>query len=112
MYPYMFYGRVMISLIYVDYVLLFGPDQYKIGEFFKDLEDSGLQLTVEEDVYALLEVEVRTDNNSGKVTLNCGGLIKKVLKLVVMLDGNKKITPAATISLETDADGTTFDEPW
>ena len=66
----MFYGRVMIALIYVDDVLLFGPDQDNIDEIIKELEDAGLLLTVEEDVYYLLGVEFKTDNQSGKVTLN------------------------------------------
>ena len=35
LYPWMFYGRGMISLIYVDDVIFFGTDQYKIGEVIK-----------------------------------------------------------------------------
>ena len=31
----MFYGRVMITLIYVDDEILFGPDQDKIDEVVK-----------------------------------------------------------------------------
>ena len=33
----MFYGISMISLIYVDDVLFFGPYQYKIDEIIKEL---------------------------------------------------------------------------
>ena len=36
-YPCMFYGISMISLIYVDDVLFFGPYQYKIDEIIKEL---------------------------------------------------------------------------
>ena len=63
-------------------------------------------------MYDFLGVEVNTNKHSVKVTLTQGGLTKKVLKKLVMLDSNKKITPAATMLLGSSADGTTFDEPW
>ena len=44
--PCMFYIRGMISLIYVDDVLLFGPDQDNIDDAIKELEDSGVSLTI------------------------------------------------------------------
>ena len=66
----MFYGSGIIALIYVDAVLLFGTDQDTIGEVIKELQDSGIQSTVEEDVYGLLGDEVNTDKLSGKVTMN------------------------------------------
>ena len=44
--PCMFYIRCMISIIYVDDVLLFGTDQDNIDDAIKELEDSGVSLTV------------------------------------------------------------------
>ena len=44
----------MITLIFVDDVIFFGPDRDKIDKFIKELEDNVLSLTVEEDMYALL----------------------------------------------------------
>ena len=44
--PCMFYSRCMISLIYVDDVLLFGPDQDNIDDAIKELEDAGFSLIV------------------------------------------------------------------
>ena len=102
----------MIELIYVDDVLLFGTDQDNIDEVIKELEDAGISLTVEEDVYDFLGVEVKTDNQSGKVTLTGGGLTKKVLKIVGILDSNDNTTPSETMPLGTYADGPTFDEHW
>ena len=84
----------MIALIYVEYVLFFGPNQDKIDEVFKEIEDSGLFLTVEEDVYALLGVEVNIDNQSVKVTMAQEGLNKNVMNTVGMIDSNKKTHPA------------------
>ena len=51
MYPCMLYVRRMIALIYVDDVLLIGPDQDNIDEFIKELEDTFISLNVEDDVY-------------------------------------------------------------
>ena len=68
-------------------------------------------LTVEEGMYDLLGVEFNTDNQSGDVTMNQGGLANEVLKTVGMLDSNNKIAPEATMPLVTDADGPPFDEP-
>ena len=58
----MFYGISMISLIYVDDVLFFVPDQDNIDEFMEELEGAGLSLTVEDDLYDFLGVVVKTDN--------------------------------------------------
>ena len=65
----MFYGRGMIVIIYIDDVIFFGNEQDNIDEVIKELEDYGIQLTVEEDVYDFLRVEFITDNQSVKVTL-------------------------------------------
>ena len=46
----MLYGRDMIALIYVDDVILSGPDQYKFDEVIAEIEDTGISLTVQEDV--------------------------------------------------------------
>ena len=51
----------MIALIYVDDVLLSVPDQDKIDEVTKELEDDGILFTLEEDAYYFLAVEVDTD---------------------------------------------------
>ena len=93
-------------------ILVFGTDQYEIDEFIKELEDSGLSLTVEEDVYNFLGFEVKTDTHSGKVTLTQGVLTKKVLKTVGMLCSNNNTTTSSTMPLVKDADGYPFDEPW
>ena len=68
-------------------------------------------MTVEEDLYDLLVVEVKTYKQSGKVTLTQVGLNNKVLNTVEIFDINKKIHPAATIIFGTDSGGPQFDEP-
>ena len=42
----MFYWRAMVAIIYVHAVLLFGPDQDKIDEVIKELEDAGILFNV------------------------------------------------------------------
>ena len=108
----MAYVRGLIALIYVYGVLFFGIDQYKIVYFMKELDDSGLSLNVEQNVYAFLGVKVNADKKSGKVTLNQEGLTKKVLHIVGVLNSYEKTTPAANMPLVTDADGNPFDETW
>ena len=51
---YMFYGKGVIEIIYVDDVLLFVTDQYKIDEVIKELEDSSISFTVGEGAYDFL----------------------------------------------------------
>ena len=108
----MLYVIGMIALIYVYDLLLFGPGQNNIDEVIKELEDSGISFTVEENVYPLSVVEVNTNKHSGKVTIPQGLLTKKFLNTVVVLYSNNKTTPSATVSLGTDAYGPPFDETW
>ena len=94
----MLYVIGMIALIYVYDLLLFGPGQNNIDEVIKELEDSGISFTVEENVYPLSVVEVNTNKHSGKVTIPQGLLTKKFLNTVVVLYSNNKTTPSATVS--------------
>jgi hypothetical protein len=100
------------SAIWITAVPYFGPDQAKIDEFIKELKDSGMTLTMEDDVYAFLEVEVKTSKETGRVTLNQSGLTRKVLRSTGMQDSNRKHTPANTMPLGTDADRELFHEDW
>ena len=108
----MLYGRVIIVPIYFDSVIFFGTDQDKIDEVIKELEDSGFMLTFKDGLYTFLGFEVNTDKQSVKVALTQGGLNKKVLITVGMLDSNKNVTPAATMPLGIVADGSPFGETW
>jgi hypothetical protein len=67
----------MVVLCYGDVCLFFGADQAKIDEFIKEFKDSGMALTVKDDVYAFLGVEVKTDKATNKVTRTQSGMTKK-----------------------------------
>ena len=109
--PYILNVIGIIALIYVNFVLFFGLDQYNIDEVIKKLEYAGILLNVEEYMYDLLGVDVKNDNKSGKVTLTQEGLTNKMLITVGMLYVNKKTNPEATMPLVTDADRPPFDGP-
>ena len=51
-------------------------------------------------MYDLLGVKFKTDKKSGKVTLAQGGLNKKLMKTVGILDSNKNTTTAEKTHLE------------
>ena len=109
----LFYGHGMVILVYVDDCLFFGPDQAKIDEIIRRLEnEQNLSLTVEEeDAYAFLGVDVRP-NHQGGFTMTQEGLTRKVLKTVGMEDYNRKATPAGTAPLGSDGKGDPFAEKW
>ena len=74
----------------MDELFFISTDQYNIAEVFEELEDSYISFTFENNVYALFVVEVKTDKQSGKVTLNQGWLTNKVMNKVVILDSNRQ----------------------
>jgi hypothetical protein len=108
----MFYGDGLIVLAYVDDCLFFAKDMARIDDFIASLKTEGFVLTEEEDVYAFLGVELKTDPKSGEITLTQTGLIKKLIKYCGMEECNPKATPAASTPLGTDASGSKFDEKW
>ena len=63
-------------------------------------------------MYALLGVEVNNDKKSGNITLTQGGLTKKGMKTVGVLDRYKNTSKEEKMTLVTDADATPYDEPW
>jgi hypothetical protein len=110
--PCMFYGDGLIVLAYVDDCLFFAKDMERIDDFIASLKTEGFVLTEEEDVYAFLGVELKSDPKSGEITLTQTGLIKKLIKYCGMEECNPKATPAASTPLGTDASGSKFDEKW
>ena len=111
--PCLFFGKGLVLLVYVDDILVFGPNKHNIDELIKELKDKKMNLTVEDDVYAFLGVEVKTDSKEGVIKLNQKGLIEKVIKATGLQDANGKSTPASSSSpLGTDGDGISHDEKW
>ena len=104
--PCMYIGDGVICLTYVDDCLFFGKDAAKIDSKIKSIQDSGLKLTIENDIFAFLGVELhRTD--SGEVELRQRGLIDKILLTCGMKDCNTKSTPCNQTPLGTNLDGDT-----
>jgi hypothetical protein len=111
--PCLFLKQDVICLLYVDDCLFFGQDENKIRELVNEIQDTGFELTIEEDVYAFLGIEVKFDSDSGTVTLTQTGLLKKIISLCSLEDLNSKGTPADSSPLGpgTDAD-LPHDESW
>ncbi len=81
--PCMFVKGDMICLVYVDNCLFFAKDESKIDDLISSLREAKFTLTVKDDVYAFLGIEVeRTFESEGDlstITLKKTGLINKIL---------------------------------
>jgi hypothetical protein len=85
----------------------------KIRSLVKEIQDNGFDLTVEDDVYAFLGVEVKFDSSAGTVTLTQTGLINKIIHALGLDDANAKATPAESDPLGPGTDNDDpFDENW
>lgn len=102
--PCMYIGDELIALTYVDDVLFFGKSAPMIESKIKALQERGFKLTVEDDVYAFLGVEVHHLPN-GELELKQSGLIDKVLTTCGMTNCNTKETPCNQDPLGTDPNG-------
>jgi Reverse transcriptase (RNA-dependent DNA polymerase) len=102
--PCMYCGDGIIVLTYVDDCLFFGKDQKMIDDKIRRIQDSGLKLTVEDDIYAFLGVEV-VRTACGNIELLQCGLIDKILSTCGMSDCNTKATPCNKVQLGTDPNG-------
>jgi Reverse transcriptase (RNA-dependent DNA polymerase) len=102
--PCIYYAAGVIAVTYVDDVLFFGKDPNLIDSKIKAIEKNGLELTIEDDIYAFLGVEV-TRKPGGEIEMTQKGLIEKILKTCDMMECNPKKTPCNTIPLGSDLEG-------
>ena len=82
----------------------FGKDAAKIDSKIKNIQDSGLKLTIEDDIFAFLGVELHR-KDSGEVELRQRGSMDKILLTCGMKDCNTKSTPCNQTPLGTNPDG-------
>ena len=112
--PGVYYGCGMAIAVYVDDVLLFGPDADKMEEVLTALQSGGFELKREKEeddsAYSFLGISITEEN--GMIKLTQHGLIKKFLALVGMENCNAKQTPCATTPLASDPDGPPHNEKW
>ena len=111
--PGIYFGRGMVLILYVDDLLLCGPDPEEIKKVLKELKDNGHEHTEEEkenDAFSFLGIELKVNGEEVKFTQL--GLITKVLETTGMIDCNSKRTPAGINPLGTDADGEEVKESW
>ena len=112
--PGVFLGQGMALAVYVNDVLLFGPDDKEMDKVIDELQTDGFQLKREknssDNVYDFLGIHVEQEDDVIKMTQL--GLIKKFLNLVGMLDCNAKDTPCSKTPLGSDAKGAWHEEEW
>ena len=65
--PCMFIGHNTVLLAYVDDILMFAPEDKLIDNFVTGLKSSGLEFTLEQDVYSFLGLQV--DIEPERITL-------------------------------------------
>ncbi len=116
--PGIYYGRGMALVVYVDDVLLFGPDENEMQKVLEDLREGGYELKLEksgeQSVYDFLGINITqtTEGDKKVVKLTQLGLIKKFLETVKMTDCNPNTLPCIQQPLGTDATGPNFNEDW
>ena len=109
--PGIYFGRGMVLILYVDDLLVCGPDKEQIEQVFVDLEAEGYKLTCENnknDAFNFLGIELNMEGDKIKFTQQ--GLIKKLLETTEMTDCNGYIMLAVPMPLRTNADGKHFTE--
>jgi transposase InsO family protein len=111
--PCLFVKDGIICLVYVDDCLFFGKQREKIHAMIAEIEGAGFTLTIEEDVYAFLGVEVKFNATDGTVSLTQPGLLKKIISMTGLQDSNSKATPAEKDPLGPGLDDDPpHDEDW
>ena len=104
----------MALAVYVDDVLLFGPDEEEMNKVLEELKLAGFDLKIEKKgvdrTYDFLGINVtqekkEKESDSTVIKLTQKGLIKKFLECVGMVDCKPNSTPCTVQPLGTDANG-------
>ena len=110
--PGIYFGQGTCLVVYVDDVLLFGPDEKEMDKVLSELQLAGFDLKVEktgaQKAHDFLGIHIteETDTDDNKIIkLTQLGLIKKLLECVGMKDSNPSSTPCTLQLLGTDANG-------
>ena len=110
--PCLFTKNGVICLVYVDDCLFFARNKEHITKYIQEIQKSGFELTVENDVYGFLGVEFTRDPATGKVSMTQTGLINKIIKLTGLENSNPKKTPADLVPLGPSPKDPPHSETW
>ena len=109
----------MCLVVYVDDVLLFGPDEKEMDKVLSELKLEGFDLKVEktgaQKAYDFLGIHITKETdaqNNNVIKFTQLGLIKKFLGCVGMKDCNPSCNPCTLQPLGTDSNGKRFSEDW
>ena len=96
--PGIFYGRGMVLVVYVDDVLLLGPDESEMEKVLAELRANKFDLKIEKDgsdaSYDFLGINITRKDE--EIIMTQHDLIKKFLECVGCTDANRMSTPAAS----------------
>ena len=116
--PGIYFGRGMALVVYVDDVLLFGPDEKEMQKVLEDLKLDGFELKLEKDgaqqSYDFLGINVTETKEGDKrvVKFTQLGLISKFLECVKMTECSSNAVPCSISPLGTNPKGKPHCEDW
>ena len=102
--PCMFMKKGLIALVYVHDALFFGTTDAIIDEVVANLKQD-LDLKVEQDVFALLDVKIISGKKGNVISLRQQGPINRIIKATGMENANKVKTPATMVGLGANVGG-------
>lgn len=112
--PGIFYGRGMALIVYMDDVLLLGPDESEMEKVLAELHDWNFDLKIEKDgsdaSYDFLGINITRKDD--EIIMTQYRLIKKFLECVGCTNANRLSTPAASQPLGSDVNGPSHEEEW
>ena len=106
--PCLYYRKLIVFLVYIDYCIVFGPNDKAIDEVVNDLRLSSINFTLNDqgEVGDFLAIQIQTLDD-GSIVLTQPQLIDSIIQdLHLQSRSNHKNTPAITTKLlHKDADG-------
>jgi hypothetical protein len=110
--PCLFIHPKMLAVSFVDDIFLIGWDGTAIDTMIKTIKDAGYSLTEDGEISSFLGIQIDRSEDGKTFTLLQTGLIDSILTVTGMTDCNPAWTPALTVALGSDVDGTPMSEDW
>ena len=85
-----FYKEDMIYVLYTDDSILAGPSEKRIARTIKQMQDGGLELTVEGDLEDFLGVNIDRNRATGEIHMTQPHLIESILQDLRLKKGESK----------------------
>jgi hypothetical protein len=100
--PCLIMSKNVICLLYVDDILFYAPKMEYIDKAIQHLREQGMDLEVEGEVAEFLGVHMNRNVTESTITFTQSGLIKQVIKALLITYLAIKQTPATAKPLTKD----------